>query len=82
MPISFDTTVQNGRPDKYRIDARYRNDRNLVISGVHSDDAGVYVCRFAVPADGSIRVKSVNLIINGKLWFLCNLLVLSCRWWR
>jgi hypothetical protein len=67
MPISTDTEITNGQNDRYSIDATYRTDRNLVIANVHIDDAGIYRCRYTVPADNTMRVKQVNLTVNG--WY-------------
>lgn len=65
MPISSDTEITNGRNDRYKIDATNRTDRNLVITNVRIDDEGIYKCRYNVPADGTMRVKLVNLTVSG-----------------
>jgi len=67
--ISYNLEVTNGRQDRYKIESKYKNDRNLVISDVRIDDAGTYQCRLIPSGDGAI-VKPVNLIVNGMYFMI------------
>ena len=85
MPISYNLEVTNGRLDRYKIDSKYKNDRNLIVYGVHSDDAGTYQCRLTKSGSSPV-VRPVVLIVNGmySMKVVSNFLSVFfsvARWW-